>query len=206
MFSVGEILKQERIKQNITLQEIEKQTHIRVKFLQAVENNDWQLFSSKIYIVGIIRNYAKILNLDPKKMLAFFRRDYEKKDDTRFKKRVASKFLSSESKKLSIIGISFIILLFLGYFSYQLKIYFSPPKITITSPLSQTIKREDRVKIIGITEKDAMITILGERVYQDETGKFEYNFPLLKENNELTIEVVGANGKKTVVKKNYVRK
>ena len=119
---------------------------------------------------------------------------------------MASKFLSSESKKLSIIGISFIILLFLGYFSYQLKIYFSPPKITITSPLSQTIKREDRVKIIGITEKDAMITILGERVYQDETGKFEYNFPLLKENNELTIEVVGANGKKTVVKKNYVRK
>jgi len=206
MFSVGEILKQERLKQNITLAEIEKKTHIRAKFLQAVESNDWQLFSSKIYIIGIIRSYSKILNLDVKKMLAFFRRDYEKVEDTKFKKRVASRFLHSESKKFSLIGIALLVLLFLSYFLYQLKLYFSPPQVTILAPQVKEFRREDRVKVIGKTEKEAIITILGERVYQDSEGKFEYNFPLLKEKNELTIEVVGANGKKTVVKEIYLKK
>jgi hypothetical protein len=35
---------------------------------------------------------------------------------------------------------------------------------------------------------------------------FEYNFPLKKEHNELIIELVGANGKKTVFKKIFYKK
>jgi transcriptional regulator with XRE-family HTH domain len=204
-FSVGELLKQERIRQNLPLAEIEKKTRIRVKLLQAIEDNNWQVFSSKIYIIGVIKNYAKILNLDEKKMLAFFRRDFAKKEDFRFRKKIANKFFQSESKTFSILGVILIVLLFSLYFLYQLKLYFTPPSVVFISPTTQTVFRTDRVKIIAKTQKDAVVNILGEKIYPDKEGNFEYIFPLLKANNELVIEVIGANGKKTVIKKNFLR-
>ncbi|MFN3299274.1 MAG: alpha-ketoglutarate-dependent dioxygenase AlkB family protein, partial [Sediminibacterium sp.] len=41
----------------------------------------------------------------------------------------------------------------------------------------------------------------GQRVYQDESGIFEYDFPLKEGKNLLKIELIGANGKKAVVEK-----
>ncbi len=205
MLSVGEILKNERIKQGIELPQIEKQIKTRTKFLEAIEQNNWDYFSSKIYIMGIIKNYSTFLGLDSKKILAFFRRDYERKEDVKFKRRIASKYLTSETKKMAILGLSFVCLLFISYFAYQLKLYFSPPKITIISPKSEEKIKADRIKIVGQTEKDVQVNIFNERIYPDQKGIFEYNFPLKKGKNELQIEVTGANGRKAYLKKTYIR-
>jgi hypothetical protein len=204
MLSVGEILKAERKKQAIDLKSIEKQLKVREKFLKAVEDNNWKIFSSKIYIIGIIRNYSNFLGLDVERMLAFFRRDYEKTDEVKFKKRITSKYLTPETKKIILIGIVAIFLLFLGYFSYQLKLYFSPPVITIISPRTFIFKKETRIKIVGKTEKDLVINIFGERVYLKE-GKFEYDLPLQPGKNELIIEAIGANGRKSIIKKTFYK-
>ena len=80
MLSVGEILKKQRKKKGLTLLEVEKKIKVRLKFLKAIEDNNWS-FSSKVYISGIIKNYAQFLDLDKDKVLAFFRRDYEKNDE-----------------------------------------------------------------------------------------------------------------------------
>ncbi|OGK35311.1 hypothetical protein A3F58_03405 [Candidatus Roizmanbacteria bacterium RIFCSPHIGHO2_12_FULL_37_9b] len=205
MLSVGEILKKQREKLGINLNEVEKQIKVRQKFLSAIEENNWGIFTSKVYIGGIIKNYSKILGLDPRRTLAFFRRDYERLETVKFKSRVASRYLTPETKKIVMALLIFIFLIFFGYFGYQLKLYFSPPKINIVSPKSDVFKKEDRIKILGQTEKDAAITIFGERVYQNKEGIFEFQFPLHKGQNELVIEAVGANGKKTIFKKIYKR-
>lgn len=206
MLSVGEILKKQRDKLAISLPEVEKNIRIREKFLKAVEENDWSLFSSKIYVSGIIKNYSKFLGLDPKKNLAFFNRDYEKTEVIKFKRKVASRYLTSETRRIIMIGLILVFIVFFGYFGYQLKQYFSPPYIEILSPKSYIFKNIDRIKIIGKTEKDAAVTIFGDRIYQNKDGIFEYDFPLKKGNNQLTLEVVGANGKKEVINKTFLRK
>lgn len=203
MLSVGEILKKEREKQGLTLKQIEKQIRIREKFLSAIEDNDWDFFSSKIYITGVLKNYSVLLNLKTEKILAFFRRDYEKKEDLKFKRRVSSKYLTPETKRLALTGLVLIFVLFFSYFGYQLKQYFSPPKVIITSPTTDKFTREDRITIIGKTEKEVLINIFKNRIYQDENGVFKYDFPLHDGKNELVIEVTGANGKKTILKKTY---
>lgn len=203
MLSVGEILKKQREKLNISLAEVEKLIKMRQKFLAAVEENNWNIFSSKVYIEGIIKNYSKFLGLDSKKTLAFFRRDYERLELVKFKRKVSSQHLAPETKKIVTGLLIFISLLFITYFGFQLKLYLSPPKLTVTSPKTDKFTKEDKIKIIGKTEKDAAITIFGERVYQNSEGEFEFEFPLHQGKNELVIEVVGANGKKTIVKKIY---
>jgi cytoskeletal protein RodZ len=205
MISVGEIFKQSREKKGLTIQDVEKEIRVRSIFLKAVEENDWSVFSSKIYIDGIITSYAKLLGLDSKKILAFFRREYEKTEEVKFKERIANRYLTPETKKAAIFGLSLIFIVFFSYFIYQLKIYFSPPKLIIVQPTTTVFKHEDRVKIVGETEKEATVNILGERVYQNSEGIFEFNLPLKLGKNELVIEAIGANGRKSILKKSFVR-
>ena len=204
MLSVGELLSTERIRKNITLKQVEKETRIREKVLQAVENNEWEGFSSKIYITGIIKNYANYLGLDPNKMLVFFRREYEKKEDIKFKKNVSASYLRPETKKLVYSALLCIMLVFFAYFMYQLKIFFSPPEVTILSPTKDHFRSVEAVKIVGKTEKEANIIVMGEKVYPNKDGFFEYLMPLKQKNNTVVIEVTGANGKKTVLKKQFI--
>lgn len=205
MLTVGEILKKCREEKHIALSDIEKQIKVRVKFLQAIEANDWNFFSSKIYIIGIIKNYSRFLELDSKKMLAFFRRDYERKEEVKFKTRISSGRLTPETRKVFGIIIAVIFILFFGYFALQLKAYLSPPELTIISPQKSVFSIEDRVQFVAKTDKDAAVTISGERIYQDKYGVFEYDLPLKNGKNILTIEIVGANGKKTTIIKTYVK-
>ncbi len=197
MLSVGEILKQERLKKGYTFSFIEKKTKIREKFLIALEQNDWVMFSSKIYITGIIKNYAAFLGLDAHKLLAFFRREYEKKDEIRFKRRVKSSYFASDTKAIVAVIFTFVFLAFFLYFGYQLFQYLKPPSLLLIEPKSTVFKRIAKIKIIGKTEKDSHISIFSERIYQNKDGFFEYDFPLKVGKNTLTVDIIGANGKKT---------
>jgi cytoskeletal protein RodZ len=205
MLTVGDILRKAREKQNIKLSDVEKQTRVRTKFLESIENNDWNFFSSKIYITGIIKNYSDYLGLDSKKVLAFFRRDYEKQEEVKFKTRVSLRYLTPETRKVILIMVSLMVLFFGVYFGYQLKLYFSPPNLIILAPQKTTFVIENNIKVVGKTDKEAAVTIFGERVYQDKNGVFVYNFPLKIGTNELVIEIVGANGKKNTIKKIYIK-
>lgn len=205
MLSVGQILQQERLKKGYPLSLIEKQIKVRENYLKAVEENNWKFFSSKIYITGIIKNYSSFLGLDYKKILAFFRREYESNEDMRFKKKVASNYLISDTKRIVTILLGFVVLFFLLYFGYQIIQYFIPPKVIILEPKTQIFKHIDKIKIIGKTEKEASVTIYGERIYQNKDGIFEYNLPLKDGKNTLIIEIIGANGKKTRLEKEFIK-
>lgn len=203
MMTVGEIFKKEREKQGFDLSHIEKKIRIRKHFLQAIEDNNWSIFTSKIYISGVIKNYATFLEIDSSRALAFFRRDYERTEEVGFKKRVSSKHLVPESKKYSAFGLVFLILAFLVYFGYQLNVYFSPPKVQILTPKIFTFKKQDRVRVVGKTEKEAVVMIFNDRIFQNKEGIFTYDFALNRGKNKLIIEVTGANGKKTIVQKEF---
>lgn len=203
MLSVGQILKKAREEKDLKLLDVEKEIRIREKFLQAVEDDNWDFFSSKVYINGIIKNYSRFLGLDEGKMLAFFRRDYEKGEEVKFKTKVASKYLVPETKKLIKFGFIIIFLIFFIYFSYQLRLSFLPPTLTVISPKQEVFKKEQKIKIEAKTDIEAEINIFGQRVYQDKNGVFQYELPLKKGKNELIIEIIGANGKKAIIKKTY---
>ncbi len=205
MLSVGEILKKERLKKGVVLHQVEKEIRVREKFLDAIERNDWSPFSSKVYISGIIQTYANYLKLDDKKLLAFFRRDYNSVEDTRFKEKVKGDYLTPQTKKMAITFVFLLVSFFIIYFIYQLKIYLAPPTITIIEPQKNEFIREERITIVGKTDHEAAVTIFGNRIYQDSTGVFTYDLPLKKGKNEVVIEVIGANGKKAVLKKTFIK-
>lgn len=205
MLSVGTLLKDAREKKKLSLADVEKRIKVREQFLVALEADKWDKFTSRIYITGVLKNYSRFLGLDEKKILAFFRREYEKSEEIKFKEKVSNSYLSSDSKKTIIASFIFAFVLLVGYFTYQLFQYLRPPIIHIITPVSSTFKRQQTVKIIGKTEREAVVTIMGERVYQNKEGVFEYIMPLKDKENKLSIEVVGANGKKTILQRKFIK-
>lgn len=203
MLTVGEIFKSEREKKRYSLSHVAKKIRVREKLLNAIEENNWNVLTSKIYIEGIIKNYGQFLGLDSSKLLAFFRRDYEKSEEVSFHRAVSDRHLIPESKTYKTIALAVLISAFIAYFTYQVKLYVSPPKVELVAPKETTFKRVDHVRIIGRTEKEAVITIFKDRVFQNKEGIFVYDFTLSKGKNVLTIEVVGANGKKTTLTKEF---
>lgn len=204
MLTAGEILRTEREAQGLSLQAVEKKIRIRSKFLSAVEKNDWSQFSSNVYISGIIKNYATFLGLNSDRALAFFRREYEKReDDASFKAKLSKKMLISERKKSTVLSLIAVAVLFFSYFGYQIYRYLAPPTVKISEPVESVFRRVDKVTVIGKTEKEAVITIFDSRVFQDESGNFHYDYPLKQGKNNLVIKVVGANGKITILKREY---
>ena len=64
MKHIGEYLKNLRIEKNITLEEAEDHTGIRVQYLQALEEGDFNKIPGDVFIKGFIRNYGNYLGAD----------------------------------------------------------------------------------------------------------------------------------------------
>jgi len=197
MLTVGKLLRSSREKKGITLEQAEKKTRVRKLYLKAVEDENWSIFTSRIYIIGAIKNYSTFLGIDPEKSLAYFRRDYEKKENVKFRKILPSLNFLPESKKLIAGGFGLVFAFFILYFGYQIYIFTSPPEISIISPQKKVFRNVAKVEIIGKTQKDSVVTIFGQQIFPDENGEFKYFLPLNKGGNDLVVEVKGANGKES---------
>ncbi|MCG0276815.1 MAG: helix-turn-helix domain-containing protein, partial [Thermosediminibacteraceae bacterium] len=56
---LGEYLKYTRLSKNISLEEINKETKIRVKYLVAIEEGNFESIpGGEVYIKGFLKNYA----------------------------------------------------------------------------------------------------------------------------------------------------
>ena len=61
---IGDNLRTEREKQNLTIRDIEKGTSIRALYIESIEKGDYAQLPGEVYVKGFIRNYANFLKLD----------------------------------------------------------------------------------------------------------------------------------------------
>ncbi len=73
MFEIGNTLREARVRRNLTLQQVEEDTKIRVKYIQAMENEDFDVMPGATYVKGFLRTYATYLSLDPDVILDEYR-------------------------------------------------------------------------------------------------------------------------------------
>jgi cytoskeletal protein RodZ len=67
---VGDVLREAREAQGRTLDDVEKATRIRAKYLEALEAGDFAALPSQTQARGFLRNYAQFLGLEPEPLLA----------------------------------------------------------------------------------------------------------------------------------------
>jgi cytoskeleton protein RodZ len=62
--SVGTRLREARTRKKLGMPEVEAATKIRARYLQAIENDDWEQLPGDVYARAFIRTYARFLGLD----------------------------------------------------------------------------------------------------------------------------------------------
>jgi Helix-turn-helix domain/RodZ C-terminal domain len=77
VFEIGSTLREARVRRKTTLQQAEDDTKIRVKYIQAMENEDFDVMPSPAYVKGFLRTYSQYLGLDPDVMLEEYRSRFE---------------------------------------------------------------------------------------------------------------------------------
>jgi cytoskeleton protein RodZ len=61
---IGKSLKEAREALKLSLEEVEEETKIRRKYLQALENEQYDVLPGKVYAKAFLKNYARFLNLN----------------------------------------------------------------------------------------------------------------------------------------------
>jgi cytoskeletal protein RodZ len=67
---IGTTLREARIGLGLELSDVQEVTKIGVRFLRALEAEDWDAIPGPAYVRGFLRTYAEFLNLDPDPLLA----------------------------------------------------------------------------------------------------------------------------------------
>jgi cytoskeletal protein RodZ len=64
MFEIGGSLREARLKRGLTPAEVQKSIRIRDRYLQALEEERWEVLPGDAYVKGFLRTYADYLGLD----------------------------------------------------------------------------------------------------------------------------------------------
>lgn len=75
--TVGETLAKTREKLNKSLVDVEKETKIRGKYLEALENNQFDIIPGEVYVKGFLLTYSSYLGLDSQGMLEEYKKSYQ---------------------------------------------------------------------------------------------------------------------------------
>jgi transcriptional regulator with XRE-family HTH domain len=204
------LLRRTREEKKMTLESVSQKTGIKTAYLSALENGNYHQLPGGIYKKTFLKKYATYLGLklpnpdknsSGKKILA----DKEK-NNVFSKKKISIRELLVFPKILRnvLIVIFFSALLF--YLGFYLKNSFSLPKMEIFQPPDNFTTTDNFVEISGLAEARTQITINGEPVLKDETGKFQKRIELKTGINDVEISAQNKYSRKLIVKKQILVK
>src|SRR3954466_12364449 len=82
MPSIGETLREARMRQRLDITDVEAQTKIRAKYLRALENEDFGMLPGPTFVKSFLRTYAEFLGLDPHLLVEEYRVRHDPRDES----------------------------------------------------------------------------------------------------------------------------
>lgn len=199
MKTVGEILKEERLKKRYSLDSLENATKIKKEFIEAIEKGKWSELPDMAVVLGFVRTLSTHLGLVQEKTLAILRRDYPPRKSMINPKPDISKNSFWNPKRAFLITISILVIILVGYLGFQYFSFISPPKLEIFGPKEEELINEENIKVSGKTDLDSVVKINDEQVLLNADGEFETNIKIDKNTTEIEIKAISRFGKETKI-------
>lgn len=200
MRKISDILKETRLKKGLQLIDVEKETKIKLIFLEALERGDFKKLPSESYALGFVKTYASYLGMSQATAAALFRREYESKQidimPTYKKKQPGGR------KRISFKSPKGFFILFFGvllciYLIFQFSFLFMGPKLAVDSPKEGQLVTSNIIQVSGKTDPYATILVNGEEIYVDLSGSFKKNMYVHSGEQDITIISKSRYGKET---------
>lgn len=204
MKTVGSIFRQAREKKRLTLDDVERATKIRKKFLEGIERDDYANLPSPAYAKGFVKNYSDFLGLDETNVFAYFRRQTEEvPKSSLFPKKIDAALAPAPLRMTPgrFLGllVGALVIIFISYLALQYRTIQLPPALSIESPNENFVSDEQRIEVLGATEPDATVTINDVSVLVRSDGKFFDQVELQAGVNKITVTATSRFGKATTI-------
>lgn len=212
MRTVGQILKETREAKIYTLEDVEKHTKIRKELLEALEADNYSKLPPATFVQGFIKNYGKFLGLNPDKLLAIFRRDFESKKHPAV---VLESFANPiDKKKLRItptrmVGAALvaIVLVFFAYLWVEYRQFVGAPNLEVDSPTDQQSVDVPTVLVEGKTDPEVKVAVNNQFIGVDSSGHFQEDIKLSESTNQIIITAISKFGQKATIERTvFVKK
>lgn len=175
--TVGEKLRKARLKLGIDLIDAEKVTLIRAKYLEAIEQSKYYQLPNAVYINGFVQTYASFLKLNAKSLVRQFQSEYGSSHKSPsgniiYQSAIKNSTITITPKVLWTSMLAIVVVLLVGYMSYQVYLFSGTPTIVINSPAPFSEVASGAVIVTGKTDTGVMVRIGDEKIPVDENGNF----------------------------------
>lgn len=202
MNTVGQILKDARIKKGMSLVKLENLTKIKREFILKIEKEEWDKLPVFPVVSGFVKNISNALDLSVETTNAVLRRDYPpKKLAINPKPDVEKKFVWSPKLTFGA-GVALLVVLVLGYLGFEYRKFIRPPELEVISPKSNEVLHDNKVKILGKTTTDVLLTVNNQPIILDQDGSFITELEISKDTKEIKFIATSRSGKTTEVVRN----
>lgn len=212
--SLGEKLTALRQRQGSSLDVAEESTRVNMKYLLALEANDYKKLPAEVYVIGFLRRYADWLGTDSHKIIENYRQeqklyfrlnqhqDKSRKPGNILKPNPGKKWLKSPSfvitPKLLISSLVIVFVLgIIGYIFYQVKSFAAAPPLEIAGSLTNMKVKVSEITVEGQTDSSASLSINNQPVAVDPKGHFTQEIKLISGINEIEVVAKNKAGKTT---------
>lgn len=200
--TLGELLKSERDKRELSIEDAELGTKVKAKFLLAIESNNWQVLPSLAYVRGFVLAYAKFLEIDRSQAIKLFENEarYNKSNQNHtlsYRNTIKDVKLLITPKLVGYLFLSFCVISMFGYIIYQVQGFAGSPNLKVLSPSNNQIVESDGAEILGITDTDSILEINEEVVPVTYDGHFYGNIKLHRGVNVVQVKATNKAKKET---------
>ena len=202
--SVAEQLSKVRQEKKLKLKDIAKKLNINYKYLELLENGEYNKLPTGVYGKNFLREYAISLGLDYNELVKIFKQEkgiYQNPEQQKlFSKQVAKRhyFLAIPKVVKSSIIIAVTVIFFI-YLGFSLKEIISPPDLFIYNPIENFTTEKKSIQVNGETEAEAQIIINGEQILSDAAGRFSKIVNLKNGINIITITACKKYGRDSTI-------
>ncbi len=128
MATLGQQLKQSREEKGISLQEIAESTHISIRFLQAIENDAYDVLPGGVFNRAFVRKFARQVGFDEEQAVSLYQEQWQEQggEPERGYQLGIDEFESRDTRGNGLL-LSFVALIVLGSLAYAAYQYFTPP-------------------------------------------------------------------------------
>jgi len=214
--TIADRFKKTRLEQDLSLSDVYQATKIQIKYLELLEDGDYQSLPGEIYIRTWIKIYSEFLNLPKHELLADYKLEKivraKASQQEKFNQQLSSSFfLKKRLMKilsphfLKRVAIIIVLLVFLSYLALEINNTISPPFINITDPVNNIKTIDSSINIVGQTEPEVQLMINNELVLLDKHGYFIENINLSPGLNKLQISAKKKHSKIQIIELDILR-
>jgi cytoskeleton protein RodZ len=202
--TLGEKMKKIRGERRLSINEISRSTRIQGKYLEYLENGEYEKLPADVYVKGFLKTYAVYVGVNESSLIKLYEREHGIQKNI---KKIDDQDKMIEPVKLSklvitpkiIIASLVVILVLLGFFYIykEVNTFIAEPKLIITWPADGEVIEANKVDVKGFTERDSQLFINDQPVLINDDGEFNESVGLQAGLNTILIKSKNKFGKES---------